>query len=142
MMQTPVPEYPQPARSEANAPLLDAWQRGELAIQQCDACSAQLWFPREMCPACWSTRLSWRRSSGSGTIVSFTRVHRQIHPAFAAEVPTVFAEIALDDGPAMLARVVTAAPEDVVTGMRVELLPMPDATRYPLPTFRPAPPRA
>jgi uncharacterized OB-fold protein len=131
-------DYPQPTRSATNAPLLDAWQRGELVVQHCDDCAAQVFFPREMCPVCWSTRLSWQRSSGTGRIVSFARVHRHIHPAFVSETPTIFAELALDDGIAMLARVITSDPDAVHSGMRVELLPLPDAARYPLPTFRPA----
>jgi uncharacterized OB-fold protein len=106
-------------------------------LQRCDDCAADVFFPREMCPVCWSTRLSWRRSSGNGKIVSFTRVHRHIHPAFANETPTIFAEIVLDDGGAMLARVITTAPDAIRSGMRVELLPLPAAARFPLPTFRP-----
>jgi uncharacterized OB-fold protein len=137
-MDTPNPEYPQPTRTPTNAPLLDAWQRGELLIQHCDDCRAQVFFPREMCPTCWSTRLTWRASRGVGRIVAFTRVMRHIHPAFAAEAPTVLAEIVLDDGATMLARVVTGEPDKVASGMRVELVPAPDAARYPLPTFRPA----
>lgn len=137
-MDHPVIEYPRPTRSATNAPLLDAWQRGELVIQHCDDCAAQVFFPREMCPVCWSERLSWRQSSGTGRIASFARVHRHIHPVFASEVPTIFAELALDDGTVMLARVITSHPDAVRNGMRVELLPLPDAARYPLPTFRPA----
>ena len=130
--------YPQPTRTAANAPLLDGWRQGELMLQRCDACAADVFFPRERCPVCWSMRLSWRRGVGTGRIVSFTVVHRHIHPAFAAEAPTVFAEIALDDGGAMLARVITLAPQALASGMQVELVPLPDAARYPLPTFRPA----
>jgi uncharacterized OB-fold protein len=135
--EQPAVEYPQPTRSAANAPLLDAWQRGELVIQHCEDCDAQVFFPREMCPVCWSTRLAWRESAGIGKVVSYTIVHRHIHPAFAGEVPTVFAEIALDDSASMLARIVTDKLDKVASGMRVELLPLPDAARYPLPTFRP-----
>ena len=51
---------------------------------------------------------------------------------------TILAEITLDDGGAMLARVITSEPAAVASGMRVELVPMPEAARFPLPTFRPA----
>lgn len=136
MMGTPDPGYPQPTRTATNAPLLDAWQRGELLIQRCGNCRAQVFFPREMCPVCWSIRLEWGKSTGTGRIVSFTRIHRHLHPAFASETPTILAEVALDDGAVMLARVVTGERESVASGMRVELLSMPQAARYPLPTFR------
>jgi uncharacterized protein len=130
------PEYPQPTRTPANAPLLDAWARGELLLQQCEACAAKVFFPRELCPACWSPRLAWKASPGTGTIVSFTRVHRHIHAAFAAEVPTLLAEVKLDDGWLMIARITASHPGKVASGTRVELVPMPEAARYPLPAFR------
>ena len=134
-MDATASDYPQPTRSATNAPLLDAWQRGELVVQHCDDCGASVFFPREMCSVCWSPRLSWRPSHGAGRIVSFARVHRHIHPAFAGEA-TIFAELALDDGILMLARVITADPGAICSGMRVELVPLPEAARYPLPTFR------
>jgi len=129
-------EYPQPTRTPANAPLLDAWARGELVLQQCEECAAKVFFPRELCPACWSPRLAWKASSGRGTVVSFTRIHRHIHAAFAAEVPSLLAEVQLDDGWLMLARVLATKPDAVASGTRVELVPLPEAARFPLPTFR------
>lgn len=135
-MDAPKPEYPQPTRTAANAPLLDAWARGELSLQQCEECQAKVFFPRELCPGCWSPRLAWRDSPGTGRIETFTVIHRHIHPAFAGEVPTLLAEIALDDGWLMIARLLAKDPRSVATGMRVELVPMPEAARYPLPTFR------
>lgn len=129
-------EYPQPTRTPANAPLLDAWARGELVLQECESCRAKVFFPRELCPACWSPNLAWRPSPGRGTIVSFTRIHRHIHAAFAAEAPTLLAEIRLDDGWLMIARVLAPNDAAVASGTRVEPVPMPDAARFPLPTFR------
>jgi uncharacterized OB-fold protein len=129
-------EYPQPTRTSANAPLLDAWARGELMLQQCEDCAARVFFPRELCPSCWSPRLAWRPSSGQGTVVSFARIHRHIHAAFAAEVPTLLAEVKLDDGWLMIARVLASGTAAIASGKRVELVPMPDAARFPLPTFR------
>jgi len=36
-----------------------------------------------------------------------------------------------------MARVATGEPASIASGMQVELVPMPEAARYPLPTFRP-----
>jgi uncharacterized OB-fold protein len=127
--------YPQPTRTPANADLLDAWAHGELVLQQCEDCAAKVFFPRELCPNCWSPRLAWRPSPGKGTIVSFTRIHRHIHAAFAEEAPTLLAEVKLDDGWLMIARVLASNADRVTSGMRVELVPMPEAARFPLPTF-------
>ena len=108
-------------------------------LQHCTACHAVIFFPRHMCPQCWSIELDWKRSSGRGKIVSYSHVYSQVAAAFAAEAPTILAEITLDDGGAMLARVISSEPAAIKSGMRVELVPMPEAARYPLPTFRPAP---
>ena len=131
------PAYPQPRLTPTNAPLLEGWRRGELMLQHCTDCHAIIFFPREMCPQCWSTRLAWQRSTGRGKIVSFARVHKHVTAPFAAEAPTILAEIALADGGAMMARVATAAPAAIASGMEVELVPMPEAAQFPLPTFRP-----
>ena len=91
-----------------------------------------------MCPTCWSVDIAWKRSSGRGKIVSYSHVYSHVTPPFSVEAPTILAEIVLDDGGAMLARVISNEPASIASNMRVELLPMPEAARYPLPTFRPA----
>ena len=130
--------YPEPTLTSTNAPLLEGWRRGELMLQHCSQCRAVIFFPRHLCPHCWSTDLEWKRNSGGGKIVSYSHVYSQVAAPFAAEAPTILAEITLDDGGAMLARVITSEPAAVASGMRVELVPMPEAARFPLPTFRPA----
>ncbi|HYK13179.1 MAG TPA: OB-fold domain-containing protein [Burkholderiales bacterium] len=129
--------YPEPTLTSTNAPLIEGWRGGELMLQHCNQCHEVIFFPRHLCPHCWSTDLEWKRSSGRGRIVSYSQVYSQVAAPFAAEAPTLLAEIALDDGGAMLARVITSDPAAIKSGMRVELLPMPEAARYPLPTFRP-----
>ena len=132
------PAYPEPTLTETNRPLIEAWQRGQLVLQHCADCGLIVFFPRASCPRCWSEALEWKRSSGDGAIVSYSRVYSHVTEPFASESPIVFAEIALDGGGAVLARVVTAEPDPVESGMRVELVQMPEAARYKLPTFRPA----
>jgi uncharacterized OB-fold protein len=133
----PTPDYPQPRLTLTNTPLVEGWRRGELMLQHCTDCRAIIFFPREICPQCWSANLAWARSTGRGKIVSFARVHKHVTAPFAAEAPTILAEIALDGGGAMMARVATGAPAAIASGMEVELVPMPEAARFPLPTFRP-----
>ena len=131
------PQYPQPRPTATNAPLIEGWQRGELMLQHCADCREIIFFPRDMCPRCWSTNLAWKRSSGGGKIVSFSLVYKHVTAPFAAEAPTVLAEIALTGGGAIMARVATGAPAAIQSGMQVELVSMPDAAQFPLPTFRP-----
>lgn len=70
-------------------------------------------------------------------LAAFIKGETAKYEKLAAESPTVLAEITLDEGGSLLARVITSAPESLTTGMEVELIPLPEAARFPLPTFRP-----
>jgi uncharacterized OB-fold protein len=131
--------YPEPRETPTNAPMLQAWRDdAALALQRCEDCGRSFFYPRPMCPYCWSPRLAWRRASGTGRVVSFSRIHRGLPTAFAAEAPILLAEIELPEGVRMIARILTDAPDAAHGGMAVRLLEKPAAARFPLPTFRPA----
>jgi uncharacterized OB-fold protein len=120
-----------------NRPMLEAWRReGALMLQRCEACGTTIFYPRSVCPRCWSDRLVWFRAPGTGTIVSFSRIHRGFPEPLAAEAPIVLAEIRLDEGVSLIARVIAADPEAVASGQRVALVEPGEAVRFDLPTFR------
>ncbi len=129
-------DLPKPRETADNAPMLAAWrEHGVLLLQRCEACSRTIFYPRPICPHCQATRLAWERASGRGRIVCFSRVHRGLAPAFQAEAPIVLAEIALEEGVPMIARVLAADPLAVRSGLAVRLVPPGQAARFPLPTF-------
>jgi uncharacterized OB-fold protein len=130
------PPYPQPREDSTNAPLLAAWRSGHLALQSCSGCGLVFFYPREICPRCWSAELAWIEAGGTGSVVSFSLIQRPLHAAFEDEVPVVLAEIALPEGASLLARVVGDDRSEVSSGRAVRLLSLPEASRYPLPTFR------
>lgn len=135
-MSASASDLPQPRETATNTPMLAAWRNeGALAIQHCEPCGKSIFYPRSVCPHCWSDRLGWQRASGTGKIVSFTRVHRGLPAIFQGEAPIVVAEIALAEGASMIARVVTANPAALHSGMAVRLVPRAEAARYALPTF-------
>ena len=123
-----------------NRPMLEAWRKeGALMLQRCEACGTTIFYPRAVCPKCWSDRLAWVRSTGKGRIVSFARVQRGLPDRFQKEAPIVVAEIRLDEDTAMIARVVTDDPAAIASGDAVELVPPDAAPRFELPTFTPRP---
>ncbi|MDF2810082.1 MAG: hypothetical protein K0S56_1113 [Microvirga sp.] len=130
------PDYPRPQEDEDNRPLLNGWREGRLMLQQSRSGGPFFFYPRPICPYTGSTDLIWAEASGRGRLVSFSVVMRPNHPSFNDEVPIVLAEIALDEGATLLARIITDDVDSVKSGAAVELLPMLDAARYPLPTFR------
>ncbi|MEZ0167482.1 Zn-ribbon domain-containing OB-fold protein [Microvirga sp. TS319] len=129
-------DYPRPVEDEDNRPLLEAWREGKLMLQQSVSGGRSFFYPRSICPYTGSTDLVWREASGRGRIVSFSIVMRPNHPSFNNEVPIVLAEIGLEEGASLLARIITSDAGSVESGAAVELMPMPEAARYPLPTFR------
>jgi uncharacterized OB-fold protein len=132
--------YPEPALTEVNRPLIEAWKRGELMLQHCVACDYVVFFPREMCPKCWSTQLQWKKHSGRGRLISYSHIYSHVTEPFAAESPVTLAEIQLDDGGTMLTRIVDAdRGAQIKSGAAVQLVPMPEAARYTLPTFKTIP---
>jgi hypothetical protein len=128
--------YPQPREDAINAPLLAAWREGRLALQRCKECGKAIFYPRPMCPHCWSEALEWFDASGRGTIVSYSLVFKPHNEAFDNELPVILVEVELEEKALMLSRIVDAKPDQVRSGLKVKIVPMPDAKRYPLPTFR------
>jgi uncharacterized OB-fold protein len=129
------PPYPQPREDADNASFLAAWRKGELLIQHCNGCGKSVFYPRPICPHCWSDRLENRRAIGHGKVVSFSLVYRPNDPAFKDEVPIVLAEIALAEGVLILARLISCDAAKVRSGLAVVLPPPDVCARYPLPVF-------
>ena len=128
--------YPEPTQSDVNRPLIEAWKRGELVLQHCGACGYVIFFPRAMCPQCWSIALEWKKHSGRGRVISCSQIHSHVTEPFAAESPVTLAEILLDDGGTMLSRIVDVPGDaDVQSGAAVRLVSMPQSASYTLPTF-------
>ena len=98
-----------------------AAKRHELFLQRCNACEEVIHFPRVMCYRCLSEDLGWIKSTGLGSVYSFTIIHQVAHLGFESEVPYVYAIIDLDDGARMISNVVNIEPSTVEVGMRVQV---------------------
>lgn len=130
--------YPQPRADEINNMFLEGWREGRIFLQRCAHCGLTYFYPRPQCPRCWSTELEWRESEGHGIVVSYSLVYRPNHPVFFDETPIVLAEVRLNEGATMIARIICDNPAEMHSGLALELLPPDAATRFPLPTFRAA----
>ncbi|MFI4988706.1 MAG: Zn-ribbon domain-containing OB-fold protein [Alphaproteobacteria bacterium] len=127
--------YPQPQEDDDNRAFLAAWRQGRLLIQVCADCGRHFFYPRPLCPHCWSADLRSKDAAGQGEVVSFSLIHRPNHPSFSDEVPIALAEVRLAEGVLLLARIVGVDPAALRSGMAVRLVPRSEAARYPLPTF-------
>ena len=104
---------------------------GRLLLKVCRDCGESHYYPRTICPFCFSARTDWRVSGGLGTIYSFSIQRR-------AEVPFVMAYVTLDEGPTMMTWIVDSpALETVSIGQRVELVFRAADSGALAPMFRP-----
>lgn len=92
---------------------------GRLELPRCRACSLVVWYPRAICPDCWSTDLAWETMSGHGTVYSFTVTRSGGSRRWRDHLPFVVAYVRLDEGPTMLTNIVDCDPDDVAIDMAV-----------------------
>src|SRR5262249_29899066 len=97
--------YPSPLEDADNKDFLEGGREGMPRLQHCPQCRRSIFYPRPVCPSCWSDELEWQTSSGKGEVVSYSRIYRPNHRAFDDEIPVVLAEIRLAEGATLLARI-------------------------------------
>ena len=99
---------------------------GRITIPWCTACDTWVWYPRPVCPRCLATVDGERTLAGTGSVYSFSIVHRG---AEGFEAPYVFSYVALDGGPTVLSNIVGPGCLDVAIGDGVRFLPPASPTR-------------
>jgi uncharacterized protein len=90
-------------------PFWDYCKSHELRMQFCTFCNEWIWYPKAWCPSCGKrSNIEWRRSSGKGSVYSFTVVRQVIDnsPVFQADLPFVIGLIELEEGPRIYSNVV------------------------------------
>ena len=90
-----------------------------------------------MCAKCGSPEFSWERSSGKGTLFSWTVTHQALHPAFAADIPFVAAVVELEEGVRMATRLIECDRDSLKLDLPLELKFEPIGDDFRLPVFRP-----
>lgn len=84
------------------APLYRAAAHGELALPHCGGCDQPLELEQARCDACGSTEIAWRTVDPSGTVHSFTTVHRQESGLILATDPYHIVDVELGSGHRLL----------------------------------------
>jgi uncharacterized protein len=89
----------EPQATETTDPFWDATKERRYLVQWCTACSNPIFYPREVCPTCLSAdNLTWRESSGAGTVYAVSVQHRPGNPMMADRVPYAVALVEVDAG--------------------------------------------
>jgi uncharacterized OB-fold protein len=121
-------KIPAPHPAPETQAFWDAATKGRFLIRRCTACSRAHWYPRSICPFCWSDQTEWVEASGRGTIYSYSVMRR-------APEPYVIAYVTLAEGPTMLTNLVDCDFGALAVGQEVRLKFSPSDGGPPVPTF-------
>ena len=119
-----------PANPETQ-PFWDAAAEGKLLYKKCAACGEPHFYPRALCPFCFSDRTEWQQASGRGTIYTHSVMRR-------TPVPYAIAYVTLDEGPTMMTNIVDCDLDAIRIGQKVKLVFKPSDGGPPVPMFTPA----
>ena len=111
----------------------------ELWLMRCNDCQGIYFYPRTICPLCFSRNLHWVQSLGRGVVYAFSVVYRAPTTALIDAVPYVAVLVELEEGvrlPSLLVEV-EPDPSRLSIGMQVEVVFDPVTAEITLPKFRP-----
>jgi len=128
---TEAKKYPTPAGNPESQPFWDAAKDGKFMIKRCTTCGESHFFPRAICPFCFSDKTEWEQSSGEGQIYTYS------HMPKSATGPYVIAYVTLKEGPSVQTNIVDCEPDKLKIGQKVKLVWKP-TDGAPLPFFTPA----
>jgi len=96
-------------------------QRYSLVGEVCPHCQVRIFPPRDVCPSCGKEARELYTFSGRGEVYSYTTIY-EAPSGFEQQVPYTVALIRLEEGPMVTAQLTDVSPEEVQTGMPVEMV--------------------
>ncbi|MBI4340455.1 MAG: Zn-ribbon domain-containing OB-fold protein [Chloroflexi bacterium] len=96
----------------------------ELWLRFCNLCSQAYFYPRDLCPRCFSRNTTWVKASGRGQIYTFAIVYQIPRPTYKGPLPYIIALVKLEEGPIMPTNIVgvEADPAKLKIGMPVTVV--------------------
>jgi uncharacterized protein len=109
----------------------DAAAAGKLMVGKCDDCGKTHFYPRAICPFCFSDKTGLQQASGEGVVYTYSVMRR-------APIPYCIAYVTLAEGPSMMTNIVDCDFDQVRIGQKVRLVFKPSDGGPPIPMFTPA----
>jgi uncharacterized OB-fold protein len=135
-LEPPGSDLPLARRTSTSQEFWDGCSRSELLFQRCTNCGKANFPPAVVCRSCVESALKWERSSGRGSLYSWTVVWRPQSDRF--RVPYAPAIIDMTEGYQMLTNIVNCHVEDLHLNMPVEVLFTRLSLDAVIPYFQPA----
>ncbi len=120
---------PAPLINAENRPYFDAAAQRKLLLKRCAACGKLHFYPRAICPHCFSDRTEWLEAAGTGTIYSYSVMRHG--------VPYAIAYVTLDEGVTLLTNVVDCDLDALRIGQKVRAVYKPAEGGTIVPMFTP-----
>ena len=133
-MATPYQEkkLPDPLLNVGDERYFEGASQGKLMLKKCASCGQVHYFPRGICPFCFSSKVDWVEAKGTGTIYSFSVTRR------AGPIPYCIAYVTLDEGVSMMTNIVDCDLDTVRIGQKVKLVFKPSGNGTAIAMFKPA----
>ena len=112
---------PGPTITSVSKPFWDAVARNEFILQKCADCEQWIFYPRTICPHCWSNQLEWKQASGKARLKTWSVVQRPGHPAWQEVAPYVLGVVELEEGPTMMTHLLLDPDEDLKIGLPLQV---------------------
>ena len=129
-VQRKIPFVGSPDANPETKPFFEGSAAGKFMVRRCTACKKVHWYPRAMCPFCFSD-CAWEEASGKGKIYSFSTMERAT-PAYT------IAYVTLAEGPTVLTNIVDCEAKDIKIGQDVAVTFVKTEDGPSLPFFKPA----
>ena len=146
MTQQAPPPRPVPLPQQDNEFYWQKAKEHELWLRKCNDCNEAYFYPRDICPNCFSRNTDWIKASGKGTLYTYGITMRAPTPAFRDEAPFILAIVDLEEGcriPTNLVGIEKDADPNVMAekieiGMAVEVDFDDRSDTIAMPVFKPA----
>jgi uncharacterized protein len=129
-------DLPLPLPTPDTAAFYAAARRGELCFQRCARCGRFRHYPRPVCPHCLARDFTWARSTGRGTVFTWTIVRGPTLPAFEGGLPYNVVDVMMEEGVHFVSQILDCPPEEIHSGLPVEAVFVPVSEEITLVKFR------
>jgi uncharacterized OB-fold protein len=116
MTDKPERQIAAPPLNPENERYFEAAKEGKLLVGKCSDCGKYHFYPRVLCPHCFSDKTEWVPAKGTGVIYSYSTMRR------GAPVPYTIAYVTLDEGVSMMTNIVDCDTDAIKIGDKVRLL--------------------
>ncbi len=120
------------------APFWEGTRQGEIRFPKCRDCNKFHWHPRAVCPYCHSSNITWQALTSQPRLFTWTYVNYQL-PIVTIRGPLIVIKVEFDEAPGLYlsSDLVDCQPEDVQTGMPLEVVFQKVDDKLTMPLFKP-----